>query len=233
MGGGQQLRSLFITSKPDRALTVRFMGIATSVQPKVAFPAVRDGRGACLAVIGAEGAQRCCRGPSHLHQPASAVAARFVDLHRDARRDLVAPAFVTTHSRISAADVSLAEPHGADQALAPRTNEDGLQPVKHGPQGLIGTDIEQPLQAQRSDRIPAGGEQPAGGEPQGHARAVEDRCGGDGATHTARGALAAPVAQTPAVTPQTSRADETGRSAQPFEAVQAVGTDSKPSLELA
>ena len=153
MDGGQQLRSLLIASKPGRALTARFMGVAASVQPKVAS----------------------------------------------------------------------------------WTNEHGPQPVKHGPLGLIGTDIERPLQTQRSDPVLAGGEQPASGEPQGQGRAcaVEDRSGGDGATHTARGALEAPVAQTPAVAPQTSRADETGRPAQPLEAVLAVGIGSKPSSSLA
>ena len=57
MDGGQQLRSLLIASKPGRALTARFMGVAASVQPKVAFPAVRDDRGTWLDVIGDEGAQ--------------------------------------------------------------------------------------------------------------------------------------------------------------------------------
>ena len=57
MDGGQQLRSLLIASKPGRALTARFMGLAGSVQPEVAFPAVRDDRGAWLDVIGDECAQ--------------------------------------------------------------------------------------------------------------------------------------------------------------------------------
>ncbi len=57
MDGGQQLGSLLIASKPGRALTARFMGVAESVQPKVAIPAVRDDRGAWLDVIGDEGAQ--------------------------------------------------------------------------------------------------------------------------------------------------------------------------------
>ena len=235
MDGGQQVRSLLIASKPGRALTARFMRVAAPVQPKVAFPAVRDDRGAWLDVIGDEGAQRCSRGVGQRREPASAVAAGLLDLHRDARQDLVAPAFAATYSRISTADVGLVDLHGADQALAPWTNEHGPQPVKHGPHGLIGTDIERPLQTQGSDPGLAGGEEPAGGEPQGQGRAcaVEDRSGGDGATHTARGALEAPVAKTPAVTPQTSRADETGRPAKPLEVVQAVGIGSKPSLELA
>jgi hypothetical protein len=52
MDGRQQLRSLLIASKPGRALTARFMGVAASVQPKEAFPAVRDDRGAGLIAIG-------------------------------------------------------------------------------------------------------------------------------------------------------------------------------------
>ena len=47
-----------------------------------------------------------------------------------------------------------------------------------------------------------------------------------------RESVDAPVAQTPGATPQTSRADETGRPAQPLEVVQAVGIGSKPRLKL-
>lgn len=57
MDGGQQFGSLLIAAKPGRALTVRFMGVASSIQPKVAFPAVRDNRAAWLDVIGDECAQ--------------------------------------------------------------------------------------------------------------------------------------------------------------------------------
>lgn len=106
--------------------------------------------------------------------------------------------------------------------------------MKHGPDGLIGTDIKRTLQTQRSDPVLAGGEEPAGGEPQGQgrARAVEDRSGGDGASGAARGTLETPVAQSPGGAPLASRADETGGPAQPLEVVQAVGIGSKPRLKL-
>jgi hypothetical protein len=50
MHGGQKLCSLRIASKPGRALTARFMGVAPSVKPTVAFPAARDDRGAWLSM---------------------------------------------------------------------------------------------------------------------------------------------------------------------------------------
>jgi hypothetical protein len=46
MHGGQKLCSLLIASKPGRAPTAPFMGVAPSVKPAVAFPPARDDRGA-------------------------------------------------------------------------------------------------------------------------------------------------------------------------------------------
>lgn len=234
MHGGQQLPRLLIPAKSSRALAARFVGVAASVQPTVALPAVRDDCGAWLDVIADESVQGCSRGVSQRRDPAPPVAAGLLDLHRDARQHLVAPAFATAYTRISTADVGLVDLHSADQALAPRAHEHGPQPVKHGPYGLVGTDLESALQTQRGDSVLAGGEEPAGGEPQGQGRtrAVEDRCGGDGASHTARGALETPIAQSPAVTPQASRTNEPGGPTQPLEVIQAVGIGSKPSLKL-
>jgi hypothetical protein len=96
------------------------------------------------------------------------------------------------------------------------------------------TDFDSALQTQRSDSVLAGGKEPAGSKPQGQGRtgAVQDRSGGDGTAHTARGALESPVAQSQAVTPQASRTNEPGGPAQPLQVIQAVGIGSKPSLEL-
>jgi hypothetical protein len=47
MHSGQQLRRLIVATKTGRALTACLMGVAASVQPKAALPAVRDDRGAC------------------------------------------------------------------------------------------------------------------------------------------------------------------------------------------
>jgi hypothetical protein len=95
--GGQQLRSLLIAATPGRALTARFMAVAVSVQSKVAFPAVRDDGGAWLDVIADESVQGCSRGVNQRRDPASPVATGLLDLHRDARQDLVAPAFATAN----------------------------------------------------------------------------------------------------------------------------------------
>lgn len=86
-------------------------------------------------------------------------------------------------------------------ALPPRAHEQGPQPVKHGPNRLVGTDIQRARQTERSDSVLAGGEESAGGEPQGEgrARAVENRACRHGGSPAARGALEAPVAQAQAV----------------------------------
>ena len=167
-----------------------------------------------------------------------------------AQPELVTPVLqvvqrVVTRHLLEAVGLEIDEGHGG--AVTPiqrfgsaanlnihRAHEHGPQPVKHGPYGLVGTDLESALQTQRGDSVLAGGEEPAGGEPQGqgHTRAVEDRCGGDGASHTARGALETPIAQSPAVTPQASRTNEPGGPTQPLEVIQAVGIGSKPSLKL-
>jgi hypothetical protein len=173
MHGGQQLPSQLIPSEPSRALAARLAGVAALVQPPVALPAVRDDGSAWLDVIADEGVQGCGRGVSQRCNPTPPVAAGLLDLHRDARQHLVAPAFAAAYSRISTANVGLVDLHSADQALAPRAHEHGPQPVKHGPYGLVGTDLESALQTQRCDSVLASGEEPAGGEPQGQGRTVE------------------------------------------------------------
>jgi hypothetical protein len=60
-------------------------------------------------------------------------------------------------------------------ARAPGAHEHRPQPTKHGPYGLVGTDIQRALQTQRSDSVLVGSKKPASGEPQGQRCSVRSK----------------------------------------------------------
>lgn len=174
------------------------------------------------------------RGVHQRCNPAPPVASGLFDLHRDARQHLVALAPPTANTRISTADEGLIYLNRAGKSFAPRADKHRPETMEHGPHGLVGADLESPLQAQRSDPVLAGGEEPAGGEPHGQGRTcpVEDRSCGYRSAGTTTGALEPSVRQSPATDLEACRANEPGRPTQPLEIVQAVGIGPEPSLEL-
>ena len=94
-----------------------------------------------------------------------------------------------------AANVGFVYFHSTREPLTARAHEYRTDAVKHGPGGLVRTNLQRPLEAQRRDTVLRRGEMPADSEPdaQRRAGAMEDRA------RRHRGTGAAPRTFEPAV----------------------------------
>lgn len=166
---------------------------------------------------------------------APAQPGRLPDLDRDAGQHLLAPGSATCQPRLITADVCLIHFDHPSQSVPTRAHQHRPQPLQHCPRRLVGTNLERPLEAQRRDPVFAGGEQPAGGEPDRERRAgpVKDRARSHRRAVAAPGAPDAPVASPPGAIVATVRAGEASGPSQPRQVVQAVCIGSEPGLELA
>ena len=115
------------------------------------------------------------RSVAQQRHPAAPEASRRDPLDGHADERLLALRAPARQPWLLAADVGLVDLHRVVKALASRAHEHRAQPVQHRPRGLVGADLQRPLQAQRRDPVLLGREQPARREPNRQRRAGYDR----------------------------------------------------------
>ena len=155
--------------------------------------------------------------------------------HRNTGQDLLALGAATGKPGLVPTEVGLIDLHHPAEQIPARPHQHRPQPVQHGPHGVIRTDLQRPLQAQRRHPVLAGREHPAHREPdrQRGTRPVEDRARGHRRTTSAGPALEPAIAQPPPTSLTTRGTHETSRPAQPLQVVQAVGVTGEPGPKLA
>ena len=184
---------------------------------------------------GHEGMQRGSGRVVQDRHPAPADSPRLPHLDRDTGEYFLAPGPAAAQPGLLASDERLIDLHHAGQPVPARADQYRPQPVQHRPRGLVGADLQRPLQAQRRDPVLLRGEHPAGREPdrQRRARPVEDRARRHRGPPATAGALIPAIAQPPAARMTAVRAGEAVRPAQPVQVIQAVRIGTEPGLELA
>ena len=219
MHRGQELAG--IPAGPGGPLAAPLVDVAEFLQPPVALPAVGDDSRARLDMIGHERVQRDGRRVGQRPHPAPAKPRRFPDLHRDAGEHLLAPGPAAAQPRLLTADERLVHFHQPGQPVPPRAHQHRPQAMQHSPRGLVGTDLQRPFQAQRRDPVLAGGEEPAGGEPdrERRPRPVKDRARCHRGPAAALGTHVPTIGQPPARIATATRAGEASGPSQPLEVV--------------
>ena len=71
---------------------------------------------------------------------------RLSDLHRDAGQDLLALGSAVGQSRLLTADVRFIDLHHPGQPVPARAHQHRPQSMQHRPRGLVGADLQRPLQ---------------------------------------------------------------------------------------
>ena len=221
-------------SSPRGPLAVPVVEVAELFDSVVALPAVSDDAGARLHVIGDEAMQRAGRCIRQRPHPAPAKSFWVLDFHGNARQHLLPPRTTAPQPRFLSPDVGFIHLHRAGQPVPAGADQHRPQSVQHRPRGLVGADLQRPLQAQGGDPVLPGREQPARGEPDGQrrARALKDGARRDRGPAAAARAHDAPVAERPALAVAAARTGEALRPPEPVQIVEAIRIGPEPRLEL-
>ena len=229
-----QQRARIFAARAGCPLVTTVMDVAFRLQSSVAWPRIGDHRCSRLDVRRHEAQQRLCRAIRLGRHAAAAKSLRLQNLDCDAGQDLLAVGAPSRQPGFEPADVRFVHLDLAAQEFPIRTNQDRSQPVQHRPSRLVRADLQGALQTQGRDSVFAGGEVPAGSEPDRERRAgsVED-----GSRRHRRAAATVrahepPVSQPPSTSVAAFRADEPGGPSQPLEVVQAVHVGLEPRLKL-